>query len=173
MTEQKSNTLASLVVGLIVLCMCVIFWLRHLPYSVPQPGASAIARLVPGFHIVVPGYDWTRSESTLVLGLHVGCVFCEANMPFYRGLINLERTGKTRVHIIAVFPDMRADVEQEIASELPEVSFWPSSHFDALHIRVTPTLFLVDRTGTVHDVWFGELSNVQQGSVLKAIEPGS
>jgi hypothetical protein len=35
-------------------------------------------------------------------------------MPFYRSLFSLERTGATKVHIIAAYPDPRDQVTEDV-----------------------------------------------------------
>jgi hypothetical protein len=162
MTEKRSDILTALATRLAMVSLCGVFRVSHPPYTMPQVRATPLKNVTVGDHVVLPGYSWTTSKFTLLLGLHVDCVHCEADMPFYRRLFSLERTGGTKVHIIAAYPDPRDQVTEDILRYLGKVPFWPSVSSDALRIRATPTLLMIDQTGTVRHVWVGELSEAQE-----------
>ena len=92
-----------------------VFVRRYVNHS----GSSMVAKLLePGSRVaMVPGHAW-RSPLTLVLGLRLGCPYCEASMPFYRRLTQLERSGRLRAHITAVFPDTNQRLSRAVPDAL-------------------------------------------------------
>jgi len=115
------------------------------------------------------GYDWKAHNRTLVLVLKKGCRFCEDSMPFYRKLAELEKYDRIDAHLVAVFPDDAATVQQVVQSEQLPVESVPNIPLNQLKVQGTPTLTLVDRRGQALKVWMGELAASGEADVLSAI----
>src|SRR5439155_2060468 len=104
----------------------------------------------------LPGFDCSKKGSPIVLVLRKGCHFCSESAPFYqqlaRGVVN-----RTDVELVAALPQNASDAQQylnEIQLPITEVR---QVDMTAMKVRGTPTILLVDKTGTVTDVWIGKL----------------
>lgn len=145
-------------------CLAGVFFYRG--YRNNQPEAPRIGATLPS----LVGYSWQSNPQSLVLAIRKGCHFCEASMPFYKKLYDLEKRDGLRAKMVAVLPDTAADTHEVLgAQDLPVPSI---SGFDLLRLSVsgTPTLILVDENGKVEKTWVGQLDSQGEQSVLKAIE---
>ena len=114
------------------------------------------------------GWDWGAHEQTLVLGLRKGCHFCEDSTPFYQRLAAQPQQGGSNSNIVAVFPDAADAVKEVVQSEGLGVHAIAGVPLEKLKISSTPTLLLVDRSGTVLNAWIGMLSPRQELEVMGA-----
>lgn len=117
------------------------------------------------------GYLWRSWPHTLVLGLRVGCPFCEKSAAFYENLAHVAEAGSAKAHLLAVFPDSAEQIRSFMAG-LPGIETLPRTDLGALNVSGTPTVILVDGTGTVERVWIGLLTSEQQGEVMRQIGVG-
>src|SRR3984893_2432806 len=113
------------------------------------------------------GWDWAAHDQTLVLGLRKGCHFCEDSAPFYQRL-TAQQQGGSNSTIVAVFPDTADAVKEGVQSEGLRVHALAGVPLERLKISGTPTLLLVDRSGTVMNAWIGLLSPRQELEVMRA-----
>ena len=113
------------------------------------------------------GWDWGAHDQTLVMALRKGCHFCEDSTPFYQRLVAQQQASSP---IVAIFPDTADAVKEVIQSEglsgVPALSGVP---LEKLKVDGTPTLLLVDRSGTVLKAWIGMLSPREELEVMMAI----
>jgi len=114
------------------------------------------------------GWDWGAHDQTLVLGLRKGCHFCEDSAPFYQRLVAHQQQGGSHSTIVAVFPDNADTVKQVVQSEGLGIHALGGVPLEKLKISATPTLLLVDRSGTVRNAWIGMLSPRQELEVMRA-----
>ena len=122
-----------------------------------------------GTKISLPNFDWSGSNKHLVLVVQKGCHFCSESAPFYQRLVQ-ETVGRNDVQLIAALPQDVNEGRQYLndlgvhINDVKQVS--PSS----LGVRGTPTLFLVDKTGLVTDVWLGKLQADQEAAVISRLK---
>ena len=69
---------------------------------------------------------------------------------------------------MAVFPDAADAVKEVVQSEGLRVHALAGVPLERLKISGTPTLLLVDRSGTVMNAWIGMLSPRQELEVMRA-----
>ena len=120
-----------------------------------------------GSVISLPGTDWARNRTTLIIAMQVGCRWCEASADFYRDLIQSDSTSV--FHPVAILPQ---PVEQsrrfllQLGLQIPDVR-----QFDIgkLGVHSTPTLILADAQGKVEVSWVGKLSPRWETAVFKKI----
>ena len=117
-----------------------------------------------GRTIQLPGFDFSRSEKTLLLFLQPDCDICIKSVPFYRKLLD-KFQGAEDVTLVLITPN-----EPEIAREFFKgegLSFNTvlQGKRGLLGVQLSPTLILADSTGTVHGQWIGELSQQQATDV--------
>jgi len=122
-----------------------------------------------GTKVSLPDINWSQSERNLVLVLQKGCRFCAESGPFYRHLTR-ETTALANVRLIAALPQDVGEASQYLSDlgvavneirQVPPVS---------VGVRGTPTLLLVDNTGTITDVWVGKLSPDKEAEVLRRLK---
>jgi thiol-disulfide isomerase/thioredoxin len=68
------------------------------------------------------GWNWSAHDRTLVLALRKGCHFCEDSAPFYQRLVGKQADHGTNVAIVAIFPDLAAQLQQWLGTG--KLHFW-------------------------------------------------
>ncbi|MGH9412644.1 MAG: hypothetical protein ACRD0Y_02785, partial [Terriglobales bacterium] len=56
----------------------------------------------------IAGLNANPGQTTLIVAIRKGCEFCEASMPFYRRLEDLEKEHKLKPRLLAVLPGSEA-----------------------------------------------------------------
>jgi hypothetical protein len=106
-------------------------------------------------------------NTTLYVAMTTTCIYCRESAPFYRQLIEeVQPHADGKLTIAAVIPGRGAADYlgalglrfESIVSSMPGVKVW-----------ATPTLFLVDSTGTVRNIWVGQLPKRKEAEVIAAI----
>jgi hypothetical protein len=118
---------------------------RLSPYDRPRINA--------GERLNLPDVDWKQSKKRLVFFLNKDCHYCTASAPFYKQLT--EEGLKHGVRSLAVLPNSMEEAKAYIQSvKLPidDVRIGPLSSYK---IPGTPTVLLVNGSGTVERVWSG------------------
>jgi hypothetical protein len=114
------------------------------------------------------GWDWGTHDRTLVLALRKGCHFCEDSAPFYQRLLVTQKQDGSATAIVAVFPDAAGAAKEVVQSEGLEIPALAGVPLEGLKVFGTPTLLLVDRSGTVLKTWVGVLSPREELDVIQA-----
>lgn len=160
--EMVTNTM---VIAAVLLFGFVIYRSYIHPTESTQQGEPAAGTALPA----LPGYSWNQHNETLLLVMRKGCHFCEDSMPFYRKLLQVERDGKTKAHIVSVLPDEEIAairLLQQANLNTPVVASYPLSQ---LNVSGTPTVILVNHDGRVERSWVGEQQAEGQKAILDAI----
>lgn len=118
----------------------------------------------------LPGYSWKTHQKTLVLAIREGCGFCEASMPFYKRLADEERNGKSRAHILAVMPDNELRGSAALKTAGVEIQAIFGQNLDALRVRGTPTILLLNANGGIERAWYGKLAHQRENEVSAVME---
>lgn len=122
-----------------------------------------------GTQLSVPGITWSDSEETVVLALSDKCKYCTESAPFYKQLA-AETAKRNGVRVIAVFPqDPNAGKKYLDDLGVPVVAVTQAT-LDSIGVRATPTLVIVDKSGTVKQSWVGLLKNGRETEVLNRIK---
>lgn len=137
------------------------------PLSVP---------LKPGDHLQGLNADAiAHADRTLLVVVRDGCTYCARSMPFYRRIAarRAER-GSAGPQFVAVVLQERdaAGAARYVASERLSVDRavpLAGTQQEQLGVAATPTLLLVDRTGTILNVWVGQLAGHVQQEVFEAM----
>lgn len=159
---------ATNVAVIVAICLVAVFFYNS--YRSGQPDAPKIGATLP----VLPSYSWQSNPQSLVLAIRKGCHFCEASMPFYRKLYDLEKSNALKVKMIAVLPDSATDALDLLSTQKLSMPFISGANLPTLlSVSGTPTLILVDRNGKVEKTWVGQLNSAGEESVLAATENAS
>lgn len=137
-------------------------------FARPSPGggpAAARESIQPGMKVSLPGFDWTGKDEHVVLVLQKGCHFCSDSAPFYQRLARAA-AGRPDLELVAALPQ-EVDIARQYLDGL-QVSIADVRQVSLadLGVRGTPTLLLVDKTGTVTDIWVGRLPPEKEGEVF-------
>jgi hypothetical protein len=162
--KTKIEATANVIVILVALVVGSVFLRDRLSTPAPEPDAVKAGDKLAN----LDGWDWAAHDQTLVLGLRKGCHFCEDSAPFYQRLIGQQQQAGANSTMVAVFPDTAETVEGVLQSEGLGVQALAGVPLERLKISGTPTLLLVDRSGTVLNAWIGMLSPRQELEVMRA-----
>jgi peroxiredoxin len=116
----------------------------------------------------LPGVSFADSKQTVVLMLRSTCPYCTESVDFYKQLLARRQDAKNlRVVALSAEPveTLDAYLESHKLSFDKAVSV-PSGSFPTLP---TPTLILVDATGTAERVWVGRLQPDREQEVFAAL----
>jgi thiol-disulfide isomerase/thioredoxin len=122
-----------------------------------------------GTQISVPGITWSDSEETVVLALSNKCHFCTESAPFYQKL-SRELADRQNVRMVAVFPQEVGEGKKYLDGLNVPITQVAQATLDSLGVRGTPTLVIVDKSGTVKQSWVGRLNAERESEVLSRVK---
>ena len=105
-----------------------------------------------GTAIDTPPEWYQGAPYTLLLFARASCTACQSAEPFFKRLIH--DIGST-IRVVLVTSAGEADQDAKYARDLGLASQAIRTATPGLKVRVTPTLVLVDRQGTVVETWEG------------------
>jgi thioredoxin-related protein len=100
-----------------------------------------------------------------VLVLQKGCHFCSDSAPFYQRLARAA-SGRDDLQLVAALPQSEAEARQYLNDLQVPLGEVRQTALASIGVRGTPTLLLVDKTGTITDEWVGRLSPDKESEVL-------
>jgi hypothetical protein len=162
---ERISTVAVIVVALLVVFVYGNSYL-HSSSTSPKAGKFEIPR---GKVLALPGVQWQTSKASVVVVLSTKCVYCERSAPFYQKLTALIQQHGGVIKTVAVFPQKASDGQAFLSTHNLAMDQAVSVPLGVLGVHVTPTLLLVDRSGTVRDGWVGSLNVESQTAVLAAV----
>lgn len=162
MLERLLNIIS---VGLIAY-ICVTVGRAHLR---PKPSATDISNIPLGQKVPLDGVHWETGK-TLVFALSTGCHFCTASAPFYQRLLKTQGAGKW--HAIAVLPQSVESARAYMSERGYNIPQVVQLDLSRLGITATPTLLLVDSTGTLEQEWVGQLGPTDENDVAEHLGVG-
>lgn len=113
------------------------------------------------------GIDVAAGSQALVLALQSDCSFCQESMPFYRRLLVERNSGDLQIVVAAPSHDVG------IGEYLAQEEFHPDDvvfvERGQLPVAGTPTLLVVDASGTVTHAWIGRLDAEQEAEVMSVL----
>jgi len=162
---KKIEVGANVAIIAIALLLGTVLVRRYLPTQPPPPGPAASAPIRPGAKLSLPGVDWSRSERTLLMVLSTNCGFCTESVPFYQRLAR-ERGG---ARLVAVMPQPIGEAQKYLGEHSIAVDEVRQAAPNAVGVRGTPTLIMLDGTGSVLETWVGKLPPEKESEVLKRL----
>jgi len=152
--SDKTRRFLEISANVAILIVAIII-VRNFIWSRWQPKRE-LERPVVGSNVSLPGISW--DGTTLVLALQKGCRYCEESSAFYRRLHD-QRSG-AQPRMLAVVPGDKTEVARYLSAQ------------GVVVVSVTPTLFLVDQSGSVRDVWVGKLDESKEAEVARLMLVG-
>ncbi len=162
---KRVELLANLAIVLVALLLGVVLVKRYLWPAAPQPTAIENVQIKPGTKLLLPGMEWNKGDRTLLLVLSTTCRFCTESAPFYQRLAR-EKAKNGSVNLVAVLPQSVGESQKYLNDLGVSVDDIKQAQLAALPVRVTPTLIIVDRTGSVTESWIGKLPAEKEIEVL-------
>lgn len=129
-----------------------------------MPPAPAI-----GSQISVPGVNWSESDETVLLALSNTCHFCTESAPFYQKLLR-ETAERKNLRVVAVFPQEVGQGKKYLDDLNVPITQIAQASLDSFKVRGTPTLLIVDKSGTIKQAWVGRLNAERESEVLNRIK---
>jgi hypothetical protein len=164
---KKVEVLANIAIILVACLLGIVLIRNHLftDSSNCVVKAPVENQLSPGNKLSSPAVDWGKSKQTLVLALSNTCHFCTESASFYQKLAQ----SKGDARLIAVLPQPVEDGQKYLEKLGVSVDEVKQSSLDKLGVSGTPTLLLIDDSGTVKALWVGKLLPEQETAVLDAV----
>jgi len=135
----------------------------------PRANGSAPAGPSAGTQISLPGINWNDSEETVVIALSNKCHFCTESAPFYQRLTQ-ELAASKKVRVVAVFPQDVGEGKKYLDGLNVPITDIAQAQLGSFGVKGTPTLVIVDKSGTVKQAWVGRLTADRETEVLSRIK---
>ena len=162
---KRVEFLANLAIVVVALLLGVVLVKRYLWPAAPQPAPVERAQITPGTKLSVDGVDWTRGDRTLLLVLSTTCRYCTESAPFYQRLVQ-EKARNASVNLVAILPQTVSESQKYLNDLGVSVDDIRQATPDTVKAVATPTLIIVDRTGSVVESWVGKLPAEKEAEVL-------
>lgn len=104
-----------------------------------------------------------------MLVLQTGCRFCDESTPFYQRLTK-ELASQSKTHLVVLFPQNYNESKQYLKNKMIEIAYVRQVSLQSIGVQGTPTLILVDSSGTVLEQWVGKLPATQEDAVLARLK---
>ncbi|MFN3326901.1 MAG: rhodanese-like domain-containing protein [Bryobacteraceae bacterium] len=146
-----------------IVCAAIVVW----QFAERFRGADAgnVNPITVGSKVELPQVRWSDSPKTVVLAVSTYCQYCTTSAPFYRALIQESARGGFRV--VAAVRETEVDARPLLASlGLEHLGDIRHGDLETIGVRVTPTVLIVDREGSVEAVWSGKLKPSEQRDVF-------
>jgi thioredoxin-related protein len=117
----------------------------------------------------IPGVDYKSAPRTLLIAMNSNCGYCNESIPFYRELKEAQREHNEKTRIIAIFSDMENIAKHYVKQKQLDMEAIAEVNLKTLNVDATPTIILVNSSGTILDFWIGKLSPDDEQLVVKSI----
>ncbi|HET8671561.1 MAG TPA: rhodanese-like domain-containing protein [Candidatus Saccharimonadales bacterium] len=150
---------------IIAIAVVVVAGITVKRYLVPETvrERNTQSQITVGGRMNVPNVNWEENKKTLIFFLKKDCPYCTSSAPFYRKLI--EEALKRDVKLLAIFPHSVEEGQAYIKSLGLPIENVQSGSLTNYKIPGTPTVLLLDNTGTVRSVWIGGVSPEREQEV--------
>ncbi len=148
-----------------------VYW-RTAPAVSQAPSNQGVGRArayATGDRLTFQNLQFARAERTIVMVFRSGCRFCTESMPFYQRLARHIQDSSRRVQLVGLTTDLLSQGKSYLDSFGLSVASLVSTKPESLGVSGTPTLLLVDSTGTIHRIWRGKLSASVEAEVLSEV----
>lgn len=156
---EVGANVAIIVVALLLVALLVRGYL--LPKT-PKFAPVANAQIRRGTKLSIPGADLSQSQRILLMVLSTTCHFCTESAPFYQRIA----AGHGATRLVAIMPQPVGEAQNYLSQHGISVDEVRQVNLDAIGVRGTPTLILLDGTSSVLETWDGKLPPERESEVL-------
>jgi len=168
--KGKIELTANLSIIAVAVLLCIVLVKSYIiPASVQNSAEVPIeARKTAkrGEPVTLSGVDWQKNGKTLLLALSTTCHFCTQSGPFYQRIVK-EHGNAQLVALVPQAVNEGRDYLKKLDVGIDDVR---QVSLDSLGLSGTPTLVLVDSSGSVTDVWIGALSPNKENEVISRLQ---
>jgi thiol-disulfide isomerase/thioredoxin len=165
---KKAELLANIAIIVVAIVVCVVLVKRFVINSEETNNANEFKEISAGEKISLPDLDWTKSDKTLLVVIEKGCHFCSDSAAFYQRIAQ-ETASRKNVKLVAVFPHGVDEGREYLKSLGVPITELRQAPLNALKVKGTPTLILVNNAGMVTDTWLGQLSPDKESEVFSRL----
>ena len=168
--SNKLERIANIFIILVSLLLLVVLAKRHfIPSSATHDNRNVLSnRIHVGSRFSLPDIDWNQNGETLVVVMSEGCSHCAESIPFYRRL-SRELSVRESPHFLALFPDSSGDAQKYLNDMNIRADAVVSTSLGELGINLLPSIYLVDKEGSVTDNWLGRLTAAGESNLLERL----
>lgn len=161
---MKDESIKKIEVGaniaiIIVALATVVMFARSYKGNQSQP-----QQIKAGAQFGLKDVNWQDNGKSMVLVLSTTCHFCTESAGFYRELVG--HCQREHVRTVAVFPQPTNAAQSYLAGNGVVVDEVRQASLSNVEVTGTPTLLLIDKKGTVQNVWVGKLSEDREREIL-------
>lgn len=158
--------------AILVVCVLLLaFFVRHRGVLLGKEAVQVADDGLKGTMLTsLPEYRWSEHDKTLLLALKVGCQFCDASMPFYKRLSELQQAHRIHPYLLAFMPDQNAPAIEMLQSHGIDISCACGHPLGLIHVSGTPTLLLINAQGRIEHAWVGQLAPAEESAVIAELE---
>jgi hypothetical protein len=131
-----------------------------------SPRAKLSETALVGKPLHLGGVLWEQSPTTLVLAITSHCPYCLRSLPLYRRLDKLAQDGNQGVWLFVVSPESTRTMEAFLSDEQIKPRKILRSSLAEIGVSATPTLLIVDQSGTVRHVFVGQLDEQRERQLM-------
>jgi hypothetical protein len=166
MKLERLSHILTIVVCCVALFILVESRFRRPAIQAPSPQQPDLV----GRPMNLPDVDWRLSPITVVLAINTTCHFCNESMPFYRNLVSARHRDGSRFTLVILSSETASMLQQYLAEA--QIAADSVLHAQVPGLRSTPTILLVDSTGTIRRAFVGKLSPAGEQEVLSILKRG-
>ncbi len=166
-THKNIETLSNIAIIVVATVLGVYLVNQYFFSASAKPYERGKNEITAGTKMPPSDVDWSKSEKTLVMALSATCRYCTESVPFYQKLAE-QKIGRDNLRVIAILPQSVAEARKYLAENKITVDEIKQPDKDDSFAQRTPTLILVDNTGTVIESWTGKLPLSKETEVLNA-----
>lgn len=169
MNSSKHVETTANVATIVVAILLSVVLVKQFLLPAPRRGRTSVPQAVAGTSLTksLPGVDWKKNGRTLILAISTQCHFCTESAPFFQ---RIGREAGKDVKLVAVLPQPNPEAQQYLNTEGVRVDDVKRATLAALGVTGTPTLLLVNDSGTVTNVWEGKLPPDKEEEVLGVLK---
>ena len=165
--HKRVELLANIAIIAVAVLLGAVLVHRYLLTPAP-PDAAEQEQIKPGTKLSLPGVEWGAKRRTLLLALSTDCRYCTESAPFYQRLAE-EKAKRGDLGILAVLPQTIDESMRYLGEHGIKVDAVRQAAPNAINVRGTPTLIMVDQTGSVVESWVGKLPPQKEAEVLSRL----
>lgn len=165
--NKQINLALNLMIALVLVSIGVVV-IKHYWHSSRSTTPPRNYGVPTGSKVSLPDVDWEKNGQTLLLVLDTGCPYCTASAPFYQQIVR-ETAQNGRLQLIAVLPQEVSKSRQYLSDLKVPIDEVRQSSLNALGVKGTPTLILINSKAEVVRSWPGKLPPEEESEVLLKI----
>jgi len=163
--HKKVELLSNIAIIVVAILLGGVLVNRYFRPASPTAEAAKDVGIKPGTKLSVPGMALDKADRTLMLVLSTNCRYCSESAAFYQKLTQ-EKGARQDVRLVAVLPQPVSESQKYLSEHGITVDEIGQAAPANVQVKGTPTLIMVDRTGSAIESWVGKLPQEKEVEVL-------